>query len=51
VEVDAIPPKVLRQIVSDCITQHVDDRAYNVMMAAEASERGALMSLINGRAT
>ncbi len=50
VEVDAIPPKVLREIVSECITQHVDDRAYDVLLAAEESERGALMSLINSRA-
>jgi hypothetical protein len=50
VEVDAIPPKVLRQIVSDCITQHVDDGAYDVLLAAEESERSSLMSLISGRA-
>ncbi len=50
VEVDAIPPKVLREIVSECITQHVDDRAYDVLLAAEESERGALLSLINSRA-
>jgi hypothetical protein len=50
VEVDAIPPKVLRQIVSDCITQHVDEAAYDVLLAAEESEKAALMSLINNRA-
>jgi hypothetical protein len=50
VEVDAIPPKVLRQIVGDCITQHVDDDAYDVLLKAEESERAALLSLINSRA-
>ncbi len=50
VEVDAIPPKVLRQIVSDCITQHVDEAAYDVLLVAEESEKAALMSLINNRA-
>ncbi len=50
VEVDAIPPKVLRVIVEDCITQHVDDDAYNVLLAAEESEKASLMNLINNRA-
>jgi hypothetical protein len=50
VEVDAIPPKVLRELVEECITQHIDDRAYDVLQVAEASERSALLSLINNRA-
>lgn len=45
VEVDAIPPKVLRQIVSDCITQHVDQKAYDSLMYAEAGEREALTAV------
>ncbi|HEV2881080.1 MAG TPA: hypothetical protein VGX24_07360 [Pyrinomonadaceae bacterium] len=49
VEVDAIPPKVLRQIVSQCITQHIDNDAYDVMLKAEESERTTLMSLIGNR--
>jgi hypothetical protein len=50
VEVDAIPPKVLRQIVSRCITRHIDDDAYDVLLKAEEGERATLMSLISGRA-
>jgi hypothetical protein len=49
VEVDAIPPKVLRQIVSQCITQHINNDAYDVMLKAEESERTTLMSLISNR--
>jgi hypothetical protein len=50
VEVDAIPPKALREIAEECITQHVDDDAYDVLLVAEESERASLMSLISGRA-
>lgn len=50
VEVDAIPPKVLRGIVEECITQHVDDGAYSVLLAAEESEKASLMNLIDSRA-
>jgi hypothetical protein len=46
VEVDAIPPKVLRGIVSDCITRHVDERAHEALRVAEQSERGTLLRLI-----
>lgn len=46
VEVDAIPPKVLRDIVGICITQHIDDDAYSVLLKAEKPERATLMSLI-----
>jgi hypothetical protein len=46
VEVDAIPPKVLRGIVSDCITRHVDERAHEALLLAEQSERGTLLRLI-----
>ncbi len=45
VEVDAILPKTLRQIVSDCITQHIDTQAYNVLMEAEAGERETLQQV------
>jgi hypothetical protein len=50
VEVDAIPPKVLRGIVSDCITQHVDERAHEALRLAEQSERSTLLSLIGNAA-
>jgi hypothetical protein len=49
VEVDAIPPKVLRQLVSECITQHIDDDAYDVLLKAEESEPATLLSLISNR--
>jgi hypothetical protein len=42
VEVDAIPPKILREMVSSCITQHVDGRALEVTQIAEEEERKAL---------
>jgi hypothetical protein len=42
VEVDAIPPKQLRSLVSDCIVQHIDERALRVLLAAEESEQRVL---------
>jgi hypothetical protein len=49
VEVDAIPPRALRRMVEDCITQHIDDQAYEALQVAEEGDRTALMSLINNR--
>jgi hypothetical protein len=45
VEVDAIPPGVLRDLVRDCIVRHVDQRALEVTRVAEASERQVLNRL------
>src|SRR5262249_2856588 len=45
VEVDAIEPRQLRELVEQCITQHVDQRAYEVLRAAEAAEREILLGL------
>lgn len=42
VEVDAIPSRKLREIVRDCITRHIDEREYEALKAAEASEREML---------
>jgi hypothetical protein len=39
VEVDAIPPARLRELVRGCIQRHVDRRALEVLRAAERSER------------
>jgi hypothetical protein len=50
VEVDSIPPKILRRIASNCITRHIDDDAYDVLLKAEESERATLMSLVSNRA-
>jgi hypothetical protein len=46
VEVDAIPSRKLREIVRDCITQHVDEREYEALKVAEASERETLLRLV-----
>jgi hypothetical protein len=46
VEVDAIEPARLRQIVRACIEQHVDRQALSVLEAAERSERELFSRLI-----
>jgi len=45
VEVDAIPPAQLRELVSDCITQHVNEPQLRVVETAEASEREILENI------
>jgi hypothetical protein len=45
VEVDAIPPAVLRELVQECIDHHVDQRELEILQAAEASEREILLKL------
>jgi hypothetical protein len=45
VEVDAIPPRQLRQLTRQCIVRHVDEYALEVMRVAERSEREVLMNL------
>jgi hypothetical protein len=45
VEVDAIPPQQLRQLVSGCISQHVDQHALSVLQLAERDERQTLREL------
>jgi hypothetical protein len=45
VEVDAIPPRILRGLVSDCITRHVDPEVLEVVKVAEESERKVLAEL------
>ena len=42
VEVEAIPPAVLRELVNEAITDHVDPQEWYVMQAAEQSERELL---------
>jgi len=42
VELDAIPPNKLRELVNDCIEQHVDGEALEKTRIAEASERKLL---------
>ena len=45
VEVDAIGPAILRELVRDCISDHVDTDALNVLEVAEESERSILQQL------
>ncbi|MFH1743383.1 MAG: hypothetical protein ABIH23_30625, partial [bacterium] len=45
VELDAIPSKLLRDLVRSCIEQHIDSHALAVMKVAEDSERNALKEL------
>jgi hypothetical protein len=47
VEVDAIPPAHLRQIVRACIERHVDRRMLSVCRTAENAEREILTRLAN----
>lgn len=42
VEVDAIPPATLRQLVSKCIEQHIDSDLLDVTKLIEESERDSL---------
>jgi hypothetical protein len=45
VEVDAIEPARLRELVADCIGQHVDSNALATLREAEQSERNVLTRL------
>jgi hypothetical protein len=45
VEVDAFPPRLLRQMVAECIDRHVDPRALEVLRVAEESEPEILSRL------
>ena len=45
VEVDAIPPGVLKQLVEDSIVAHVDEQALRTVEIAEESERNLLLKI------
>lgn len=45
VEVDAIPPSALRQLVEEAITQHIDSRVLALTYAVETEERAGLEAL------
>ncbi len=45
VEVDAIDPPTLRELVTDAIVQHIDQDALDVVEAAERSEREILLRM------
>lgn len=51
VEVDALPPSVLREIARDCITQHVDDDAMERTRQVEEAERESSPGSQNMRPT
>jgi hypothetical protein len=46
VEVDAIAPAVLRGMVEECITQHIDHDAYTRLMEIEEQERQTLSDIV-----
>ena len=48
VEVDALPPTVLRSILQTAIEAHIDPRTLALTKSVEASERDQLASLIGG---
>lgn len=45
VEVDAIRPRQLKSMVEECITRHIDERAYAQLRTVEAAERETLDNL------
>jgi len=49
VEVDAIPPRLLREMVSECITQHINDFALAKIQQVEQAERDTLDTIIEGQ--
>jgi len=51
VELEALPPERLRNLVADIIEQHVDDSRLQVIEAAEASEREVLESIAESYGT
>ena len=46
VEVDAVPPARLRELVTDCIVRHIDTDALERMETVEAAERDTLASIV-----
>jgi hypothetical protein len=46
IEVDAIPPAALRKLVSDCITQHIDEDVLMRTRRIEQAERDTLQTII-----
>jgi hypothetical protein len=45
VEIDAVPPRIVRDILRTAIEQHIDRRRLEVTRAAEASEREVALAL------
>lgn len=49
VELDAMPPDALRQLVRDCITRHIEPGAWNALQRTEQLERESWQQFIAGR--
>jgi hypothetical protein len=47
VEVDAIPPTVLRELAKNCITKHIDPEVHRRLKVVEAQERETLQEMID----
>jgi AcrR family transcriptional regulator len=47
VEVDAIPPAVLKEMVESCIARHIDEHAYKATLLVESQERETLDRIVN----
>ncbi len=50
VEIEAIPARDLRELVAECIEQHIDQRHVDVLEEAENSERGLIERWAEGLA-
>ena len=50
VELDAIPPADLRALVKSVIEEHLPRRQFEILKAAEASERDIIKRLVGGMA-
>ncbi len=48
VEVDAIEPAALRRLGEECITKHIDQRAYDLMKETEEAEQSTLADIVKG---
>lgn len=47
VELDAMEPQMLKNIVEGCITKHLDDYRYQMLLRTEEAERETLETIIN----
>jgi len=47
VELDALEPQTLKDIVEDCILNHLDDYRYQMLLQTEQAERESLEAIIN----
>jgi hypothetical protein len=49
VELDTIPPARLRDLVEECIVQHIDEEAWKQRQAQQRADRKKLTKLIGGK--